>query len=61
MSALELVAAAAMAQIARRDDELRLLALDERGGSGLDVRCFAYTGMEVREVEDACRHERMRL
>jgi hypothetical protein len=61
VGALELVTTASMAQIARRDDELGLLALDERGGSGLDVRCFAYTGVEVREVEDACSHERMRL
>jgi hypothetical protein len=61
VGALELVPAAAMAQIARRDDELGSLTLDERGGSGLDVRRFAYTGVEVREVEDACSHERMRL
>jgi hypothetical protein len=59
--ALELRPAAAVAQIAGRDHELGLHALDEGGHGRLDVRVLAYTRMEIRDVEDACAHERMRL
>jgi len=59
--ALELCAPAPVAEIAGRDDELGLHALDERGHGRLDVRVLASAGVEIGNVEDACAHERMRL
>ncbi len=61
MRALELRAAAAVAEIAGCDHELGLHPLDQRGHGRLDVRVLAYTGVEIGNVEDACAHERMRL
>jgi hypothetical protein len=59
--ALELLAPAAMREISRRDDELRLDLLDERRDARLDVPLLVRAHVEVGNVEEACCHSRTRL
>ena len=56
-----LVAAAPMGQVARRDDELRLEPFDEGGECVLDRRILRCTRVQVGYMEEAPRHDRMRL
>ncbi len=59
--ALELFAAAAMREITRRDDELRLDPLDEPRETRLDFRLLVRADVEIGNVEEACGHSRTRL
>ena len=60
---LELRPAAAMGEIARGDDELRLEALDEPGQRPcvLDSPLLVRAHVKIRNVEEACCHGRTRL
>ena len=58
---LVLVPPAAVGQIARGDDELRIEPLDERGERRLDLRILACTRVKIGYMKDAYRHDRMRL
>jgi hypothetical protein len=59
--ALELPAASAMGEIARRDDELRLVPLDEPRKRRRHVEVLVRPDVEVGYVEEACCHGRTRL
>ena len=58
---LVLVAAAAVGEIAGRDDQLRLEALDEPRERPLDRGVLRCTRVQVGYMEEAPRHDRMRL
>ena len=59
--ALVLVAAAAVREVARGDDECGCGILDQGPQSGLHLRPIVGADVEVRDVDDACRHSRRRL
>ena len=61
MGALVLAAAAAVGQVARRDDEIGPHLLGEPPERVLDPRILACTRVEIGNMQDACSHERMRL
>ena len=52
--ALVLIGEAPMGQVAARDDELRRCARDERRETALDLRGFAGSYVQVRDMEEAC-------
>ena len=59
MGALVLFAAAAMGEVAARDDELRAQLDHERGERGAELRLLALAHVEVGEMEDPRgRHRR---
>jgi hypothetical protein len=58
---LVLVAASAVREIAGGDDELGPDPLDEGGERLLDLGILACTRVEIGYMEEACRHDRMRL
>ena len=62
--AVVLNAAAAVREVAARDDQLRVEPLDQGGEARLDPRLFLRADVEVREVEETCPgggHSRGRL
>jgi len=59
--ALVLVAAASMRQIPRSDDQLGIDSADQVSQSIFHGRVFACTRMEIGYMQDAGRHDRMRL
>jgi hypothetical protein len=59
--ALVLVTAAAMRQIPRSDDQVGVDPADQDFQSGLDLRVLACTRVKIGYMEDASRHDRMRL
>jgi hypothetical protein len=59
--ALVLVAPAAIREVARRDDQLGTHPADESRERVGDVRILTCTDMEIGHMEEACRHDRMRL
>ena len=61
MRTLVLVAPAAVGQIPRCDDQLDVDPADQVLQSILDGRVLACTRMEIGYMEDAGRHDRMRL
>jgi hypothetical protein len=58
---LVLVGPAAMREVAAGDEQLRPMLLDEREESGRDRRIFRRAHVEIRDVEEAGRHDRRRL
>ena len=58
---LVLLAAPAVGQVARGDDQLGLEPFDERGEGLLDRRILRCTRVQVGYMEEAPRHDRMRL
>ena len=58
---LVLLAAAAVGEVAGRDDQLRLQPFDERGEGLLDRGILRCTRVEIGYMEEAPRHDRMRL
>jgi len=58
---LVLLAAAAMSEIAARDDQCGFDAFDQGGERAFHRRVLARARVEVRDVKDACRHGRIRL
>jgi hypothetical protein len=58
---LVLVPSAAMRKVTGGDDQFRLHSLDEPGQRRFNTTVLTCTRMEVGKMEDACRHERMRL
>jgi hypothetical protein len=51
----------AVRQVARRDDERRLDPAHEGGERRLDLGSLVCTRVEIGYMEEACRHDRMRL
>ena len=58
---LVLLAPAAIREIAGRDDERRLDPAHERGERRLDLWSLVCTRVKIGYMEEACRHDRMRL
>jgi hypothetical protein len=58
---LVLLAGAAVGEIARGDDQFRADPADEGGQRPLDLQILTCTRMEIGYMEEACRHDRMRL
>jgi hypothetical protein len=58
---LVLVAPAAVREVPRRDDQLRLGPLDESAQNPFDLPILACTRMQIGYMEEAYRHDRMRL
>jgi hypothetical protein len=56
-----LLAAAPVGEIAGGDDQLRLEPLDQRGQGVLDRGVLRCTRVQVGYMEEAPRHDRMRL
>ena len=56
-----LLAAAAVSQVAGGEDQLRLQPFDEGGEGVLDRRVFMCTRVEIGYMQEAPRHDRMRL
>ena len=56
-----LAAAAAVGQIAAREDELGALAFDQREQRPFDRRVVLGAEMEIGDVQDARSHRRSRL
>ena len=56
-----LIGAAAVREVAAGDDELRFRPLQERVQGPLDRRRFSSADVQVRDVEEAGRHRRIRL
>jgi hypothetical protein len=46
--------AAAMCQVAARDDQLRVDPLDQIGQAGLDPRLLVRANMQIRQVKESC-------
>ena len=61
MRAVVLPGPAAMRQVARRDDELRLQLRHERRQRRLHLRILLLPHVEVGNVDDARGHDRWRL
>jgi hypothetical protein len=59
--ALVLVATSAVREVPGRDDQLRPDMVDQRGESALDIRVLACTRVEIGYMQEAPRHDRMRL
>ena len=59
--ALVLGAAAAVREVAGRDDELGRDPVDECRQRLLDLRVLVCTRVEIGNMQDPCGHERMRL
>jgi hypothetical protein len=58
---LVLLAAPPVGQVARRDDQLGRHPFDEGGQGVLDRRILRCTRVQVGYMEEAPRHDRMRL
>ena len=58
---LVLVGPCAVRQIAGRDDQLGVDAAEQGAQRRLDLRVLACTRVEIGYMEDAGRHDRMRL
>jgi hypothetical protein len=58
---LELLWAASVSEIARRDDELRLRSLHESCERPLDVRLLVCTRVEIGNMKETRVHKRTRL
>jgi hypothetical protein len=58
---LVLVAPAPVREVARRDYECRVDSPYEGGERRFDLRSLVCTRMEIGYMEEACRHDRMRL
>jgi hypothetical protein len=58
---LELLAAAAVREIARRDDELRIEFLDDLREPAGNVRLVVRAHVQVGNMENTCSHDRTRL
>jgi hypothetical protein len=50
-----------MRKVTRGNDQFGLHLLDEPGQCRFDTTVLTCTRVEVGKMEDACRHERMRL
>jgi hypothetical protein len=57
--ALVLVAPAAVGEIAARDDQLHVDAVDQRCQSALHFGGLKGSRMEIRNMEESCRHLRI--
>jgi hypothetical protein len=58
---LVLVSAAAVREVAGGHDQLGADPPDEGGEGLLDLRILVCTRVEIGYMEEACRHDRMRL
>jgi hypothetical protein len=58
---LVLLTGSAVGEIARRDDQFRADPADEGGEGLLDLRILVCTRVKIGYMEEACRHDRMRL
>ena len=58
---LVLLAPAAIREVAGGDDERRLDPAHESGQRRLDLGILVCTRMKIGYMEEACRHDRMRL
>jgi hypothetical protein len=58
---LVLFAGSPVGEIARSDDQLWADPPDEGGQRLLDLQILTCTRMEIGYMEEACRHDRMRL
>ena len=58
---LVLLAGAPVGEIARGDDQLRADPTDEGGQGLLDLKILTCTRVKIGYMEEACRHDRMRL
>ena len=59
--AFELLAPAAVCQIARRDDKLRLHLLDQARQPPLDFPLVMTAHVQIGDMEETSRHNRTRL
>ena len=58
---LVLLSGSAVGEIARGDDQFRPDPPDEGGQRLLDLQILTCTRMKIGYMEEACRHDRMRL
>jgi hypothetical protein len=56
-----LLAGAPVGEIARGDDQLWADPADEGGQGLLDLQILTCTRVKIGYMEEACRHDRMRL
>ena len=56
-----LLAGSPMGEVARGDDQFRADPADEGAQRLLDLQILVCTRVEIGYMEEACRHDRMRL
>ena len=61
MGPFVLVTSAPVRKVTGGNDQLGLHLLDEPGQRGFDPALLTCTRVEIGKMEDACKHERMRL